>query len=328
MGKILETRRNKTTSRFQELQKELQEAEKLVDQKACVYATGSFGRVEASEHSDLDLFIVGEEETGQRKLSKINEILLEADLIEATQKLGIPEFSGDGEYLLVHYTKKELIETLGKPHDDANNTFTARLLMLLESRALLGSTVYKSVIEEVVAAYWRDFADHKNEFVPAFLANDILRLWRTFCVNYEARTLTEPPEKKAKRKLKNFKLKHSRLLTCYSALLYLLAIFGSNKSVRPEDAINMSQLSPTARLEWLLSRNELSDAHATVRGLLDHYENFLAATNYSESELIQRFLDGKEGKKLLQSANEFGNLTFTAIEQIGQRNAFHRVLLV
>lgn len=155
--------------------------------------------------------------------------------------------------------------------------------MLLESRALLGSTVYKSVIDDVVAAYWRDFADHKNEFVPAFLANDILRLWRTFCVNYEARTLTEPPEKKAKRKLKNYKLKHSRLLTCYSALLYLLAIFGSNKSVLPEDAINMSQLSPTARLEWLLSRNELSDAHATVRGLLDHYENFLAATNYSES---------------------------------------------
>lgn len=66
MGKILETRRGKTASRFEELQKELQEAEKLVLRKACVYATGSFGRVEASEHSDLDLFIVGEEENGQR----------------------------------------------------------------------------------------------------------------------------------------------------------------------------------------------------------------------------------------------------------------------
>ena len=40
----------------------------------------------------------------------------------------------------------------------------------------------------------------KDEFMPAFLANDILRLWRTFCVNYEARTQTEPAEKKAKRK--------------------------------------------------------------------------------------------------------------------------------
>jgi hypothetical protein len=58
-----------------------------------------------------------------------------------------------------------------------------------------------------------------SSVVPAFLANDILRIWRTFCVNYEARTETEPAEKKAKRKLKNYKLEHSRLLTCYSALL-------------------------------------------------------------------------------------------------------------
>jgi predicted nucleotidyltransferase len=327
MGEILESRRNKTKSRLQKLQESLQDTEKLVDQKACVYATGSFGRVEASEYSDLDLFIVGEEENGHRTLSKISEILLEADLIEATREFGIPEFSGDGEYLL-HYTKGELIRTLGQPHDDANNTFTARLLMLLESRPLLGSPVYKAVIESVVAAYWGDFADHKNDFVPAFLANDILRLWRTFCVNYEARTSKEPVEKKAKRKLKNYKLKHSRILTCYSALLYLLAIFGFNKTVNPEDAINMSQLSPTARLEWLLDRNELSGAHGTIRDLLAHYENFLDATNYPEQELIERFLDANESKRLVQSANDFGDLMFTAIEQIGQRNAFHRVLLV
>jgi hypothetical protein len=62
----------------------------------------------------------------------------------------------------------------------------------------------------VVEAYWRDFLDHRQAFVPTFLTNDILRLWRTFCVNYEARTQTEPARKKAKRKLKNYKLKHRR----------------------------------------------------------------------------------------------------------------------
>jgi hypothetical protein len=90
---------------------------------------------------------------------------------------------------------------------------------LIVARIIYARTLdvaYKHVIEEVIAAYWRDYDDHKNEFVPAFLANDILRLWRTFCVNYEARTSTDPPHQRAKRRLKNYKLKHSRLLTSYS----------------------------------------------------------------------------------------------------------------
>ena len=143
-------------------------------------------------------------------------------MISATRRLKIREFSGDGEYL-VHYTQHELVEALGKRHDDAKNTFTARLLLLSESRPVLGTQVYDKTIDNVVEAYWRDYEDQKNDFTPTFLANDILRLWRTFCVNYGASTSSEPAEKKAKRKLKNYKLRHSRLLTCYSALLYLLS---------------------------------------------------------------------------------------------------------
>src|SRR5205807_2008244 len=131
--------------------------------------------------------------------------------------------SSDGQYL-VHYTVDELKDTLGKPEDDSNNTFTARLLLLLESRPLLAEDIYSESIELVVDSYWRDFARHEKDFMPSFLANDILRLWRTFCVNYEARTKSEDVSQRAKRRLKNFKLKHSRLLTCYSGIVYLLAI--------------------------------------------------------------------------------------------------------
>jgi len=64
-----------------------------------VYATGSFGRDEASKYSDLDLFIVGRSDGCTRALSKLEEICVKADLIEATQALEIPDFSGDVEYL-------------------------------------------------------------------------------------------------------------------------------------------------------------------------------------------------------------------------------------
>lgn len=327
MGKILETRRSETKSRFERLQKELGNAAKLADKKACVYLTGSFGRGEASQYSDLDLFIVGREKNGARELTHLDEICLQAELIETTRRLQFPKFSGDGEYLDYH-SMAELTDTLGRQEDDIKNTFTARLLLLLESRSLLSAEIYNEAIESVVAKYWKDYGRHKNDFIPAFLANDILRLWRTFCVNYEARTQTEPERQRAKRKLKNYKLKHSRLLTCYSALLYLLTIYGAQKSVHPNDAMEMTGLTPTERLERLRLRQELAEVHDTIGKLLEHYENFLEATNFTEDDLIERFLDPEKRKKFFPTENNLGDLMLVAIEQIGQRNPFHRVLVV
>ena len=217
MGELSD-RRIATAARIETLRDRLKETERLAAGKACVYATGSFGRCEASAHSDLDLFIVGkrdgiEELDGKEGslLKHLDEICIKAALIDVTRQLGIPEFSGDGRYL-VHYSVHDFTKTLGTPEDDVTNTFTARLLLLLESCPLLEDQVYREIIEEVIGAYWGDYEDHKTDFMPAFLANDILRLWRTFCVNYEAGTTKIPAEQRAKRRLKNYKLKHSRTL--------------------------------------------------------------------------------------------------------------------
>jgi hypothetical protein len=222
----------------------------------------------------------------------------------------------------------QLVKTLGTPEDGAKNTFTARLLLLLESRGLLNASVYEHVIEEVIRAYWRDYEAHKNEFVPAFLANDILRLWRTFCVNYEARTSNEPERQKAKRKLKNYKLKHSRLLTCYSSLLYLLAVFSAKKAVSSDDAVEMTRLTPTGRIEWILGQSRFAAAHSKVKELLTSYEEFLAWTDAPEEVLIERFLDPKQSQQQFKAANQLGNLIFDILETIGERNRFHRLLVV
>ena len=138
--------------------------------------------------------------------------------------------------------------------------------------------------------------------MPAFLTNDILRLWRTFCVNYEARTERVPDEEKAKGKLKNYKLKHSRLLTCYSALLYLLAVFRQQKSVHPADALAMIGFIPTQRLEWLREQPSLADAHETVSRLLDQYERFLETTNAEEGDIVRRFMDKETSREYMTAA--------------------------
>ena len=139
MGELLERRRAETAKRIGELRQRLGEARGLCGDRACVYITGSFSRGEATIHSDLDLFIAGKGTRREPALGRLTEILIKAELIEAVRTLHIPDFSGDGEYL-VHYTVGELVDTLGKREDDASNTFTARLLLLLESNPLLGES--------------------------------------------------------------------------------------------------------------------------------------------------------------------------------------------
>ncbi len=325
-------RKTYTDQRIETLTQKLGEVEQLCRGKACVYATGSYGRGEAGEQSDLDLFIVGgpppPADGGTRRLlSKLDEICVKAHLIAASRALGLPDFSADGEYL-AFYTADELVGRLGTQHDDSLNTFTARLLLLLESRCLVEKDIYSGVVDHVLEPYWRDFPGHEGDFVPAFLANDILRLWRTLCVNYEARTKQEPIEEKAKRRLKNYKLKHSRLLTCFSAILMLLAVHSKRGTVTPSDAREMVRTTPTERLGWIADL--LPESGGACDAVTTAYEQFLAATANPEAELLAAFraaaapvlIGGPEG------AESLGKAVFEAISAVGGGSRFHRLLLV
>jgi hypothetical protein len=332
MAELLNGRRNQSNERLEALKRQLARAEALAGTNACVYVTGSFGRAEASVHSDLDLFIVGRaavnpKNDGDRGFSNLDEICLKAELISAVREHNFPEFSGDGAYL-VHYTVRELVKSLGTATDDAQNTFTARLLLLLESQPLLGAALYSEVIDDVIAAYWRDFPGHEANFAPAFLANDILRLWRTFCVNYESRTTTESDIKKNKRRLKNYKLKHSRLLTCYSALLHLMAVWSARATVTNGDAKAIFSKSPTQRIEAIIGMNISVAVNDTLTRLLGTYEQFLQQSDADEGTLLTQIGQDDQRRAMLNSAATFGQLVFDAIEQIGNRSAFHRMLVV
>jgi hypothetical protein len=324
----LENRRKVSHERSTELKKGLSDALELIENKACIYATGSFGREEAGVNSDLDLHIVGKDDGKQRSmLGKLDEVCVKADLISTARRLGFPEFDGDGAFLN-HYSLHDLIDTLGKPEDDLTNTFTARLLLLLESKPLIGEVIYEESIDTVIAAYWRDYEDHKDDFIPAFLVNDILRLWRTLCINYEARTQTQPEEKKAKRKLKNYKLKHSRIMTCYSSILCYLAIYGRTKSVSPQDAKKISLMTPIERLQGILNQDDLKHSHRTIDKLIDQYDSFLKITNYPEDDLVRKIIDGSIGEHFSKGSYEFGETMSVAISEIGNGSRFYRMILV
>lgn len=105
----LDSRRTYSLNKIIEIRDNFSSAKEFADGKACVYATGSFGRTEASVYSDLDIFIAGRSERivtsedgshfgPNNLLSHLDEICVQGELIKASRRLGFPNFSGDGQY--------------------------------------------------------------------------------------------------------------------------------------------------------------------------------------------------------------------------------------
>lgn len=339
---VIDERREFTVLRLQEFKGALTDnAEKVTENTACVYVTGSGGRGEMSSHSDLDVFIVSDivvsdiesssEDAAQAakpKLSNLDAILLKAELIRAIRTPGLkfPDFSKDGKFLEGH-TVHDLCLNLGKPEDDHANTFTARLLLLLESKPILGVDTYRRVIDKVIDSYWRDYDEHQSDFRPVFLINDIIRMWKTLCINYEAFTEKKPDEKRAKRKLSNYKLKHSRALTCYSAVVYLMQVFSEQHTVSRTDVQALTGLSPTERLQWVTGRPCFAHGDAISR-LLEVYGEFLRKTDHSEAELIKIFMDQARTKELVGDDSRMANTIVELLQKMGAENELYRYLIV
>ena len=211
--RYLDKRRDFAKERLDILRVKINEISELKDRTSdlCIYASGSYGRLEASKHSDIDLFFLHVGSKSKNKISEIQKTLIDSELIRITRELDFPEFSDDGRYLEIHYVD-DVLEFLGGPLDDYSNSFTARMLLLLESQPVFGDSLFDKFIEKIISSYFRDYHDHVKDFRPIFLVNDIKRYWNTLCLNYEHRRNrpAKDPSIKIKNHVKNLKLKFSR----------------------------------------------------------------------------------------------------------------------
>jgi predicted nucleotidyltransferase len=302
------TIRNQATERLAARVAEWADATELGN-RICIYTTGSFGRSDASPFSDLDVFIVAlEDEFRTRRLSGLEEIELLATIVRVNRELELPALDGDGGFLKVHPLSEYLVG-LGKPSDDAENTFTGRLLLLLESKAIFGDSSYQHIRRECVERYWTDYADHADSFLPAFLVNDILRFWRTLCVNYEAGTSPDP----AKRRAKNYKLKFSRLLTCFSAIVGIQAEFQTKLTVSVDQVVAILDRTPLERLSHVAHLFE-GEVQAKVQSLQIMYNSFLNETNCSKQDLYKKMEDPGYYRGSLNGARLFGDAVFELMQ--------------
>lgn len=319
VGDIYRKRATYSKKRLEKLRKCLA---KLSELKAfpglTIFGAGSFARLEASKYSDIDLFFLINGSKENVSEPNTNSLRLFGKVIEIVDKLDFPKFSNDCEYLVLLPTD-EICAKLGSRKDDHENYFTARMLLLLESQCLYGKAVFDNITASIISSYFKDYPDHKHTFQPIFLLNDICRYWKTLLLNYENKRNLPPGaedvQRKTRQKVRNFKLKYSRMTTCFASI----AALGSYTApVTEKQVVELTRLTPRQRLEWIPSL--VPTAKAAVDEVLTGYAGFLELTALPTSEIEGHFSDKQKRTEMFQQANRYGDSMFKLLQVIDEAN--------
>ena len=226
---------NFSSEKVQYLESHLDECFDVSDPElTSVVAFGSYARLEASEVSDLDYLVVTCDDNMDQ--DRAIEIVL-----KVIDQLGIRQPNPKGVFQGV-VCSQELLSGIGSKKDNYNK-LSRRLLHLLESRPLWGKPAYRKNMCELMKEYGQDVAnDPRKNYV--FLLNDLIRYFRTICVNY-AYSKSEEYEQWP---IRNLKLRHSRVLM-YLSLVAMLGVLSNYwHDDKNEKLETLVRLTPLERL--------------------------------------------------------------------------------
>lgn len=229
-------------------------------------AVGSIGRNEALQSSDLDLIPVLKDKNSYDSFIKHDQKLRE----HLRKKLGIDV--SKGEELTRCITLNELIsaDTIGGRNDDSD-TLTKRILILSESIQVGGKLSIKTIRERILKSYATEERTSGRHVLS--LCNDLVRYYRTLCIEYKAKV-----DKDGNWCKRNLKLRHSRKFWYFSNIVSIITLAEShprgNKggdSIYLEELLHLFDRSPVDRLVDALIKSQPIE----VAYLLESYSFFL-----------------------------------------------------
>ncbi len=284
------------------------------EQSLTLFCAGSLARLETGDKSDLELFVTANND--KRLSSRLFEVTLFAHLIRINQELNFPPFSNDGEFLKIHLLD-DLTKRTGSRTDDIENLFTVRMLLMLESYPLINEELYRQHLQSIIENYFRD-GKGRSSFRPLFLLNDILRYWRTLCLNYEERR--HEPERPWRKK--NINLKFSRMITVFGTVLPLVAVPTANVT----KVVDFCKLTPLERfavgLDFLNDNKFLEEWEE----ILNIYEEFLTWKEKADMEEFMKIPENK--KEVTDKANKFSKYLYKSLYHQKISEEYRRYLVL
>lgn len=234
---FLSEARKFTDDKLRTIRQELKAAlaDSQYNDEITLIATGSYGRGEASEESDLDWFLIFDKD-----LDPAETIPTEIDRIVEVIARNIAKDPGDsqtfGENALVKFS--DMQSNIGGKND-TNETLTRRLLFLLEGTWLYGENRFKSYRLKLLEKYIKP--DASQEQLPYFFLNDIIRYYRTMATDFEYKVVEGGKEWG----LRNIKLRFSRKLLYFGGVIAVAELTGlshEKKLQRAEELFNQNTL--------------------------------------------------------------------------------------
>lgn len=252
-----------------------------------VVLMGSWGRAEVTPHSDND-FVILDDTNPPQDLTDFQQ-RVESILHQSPSDKG--PFASPVRCI-------PLIEEIGL-QEDSNHHLTRRMLFLLESVPLLGDELYHSLSDRLLGRYLDQSV--KDNRPPRFLLNDVVRYWRTICVDFAGKERRD----RDKWGLRNAKLRTSRKMLFAAGLLPVLRCAGLSTEAMSEFLREQLSLPPTDRVADAFLAHDMIDPGART---LIAYDQFIGLMQDSAArdalEALQR--EGKDDSKEFRRAREIG----------------------
>lgn len=295
-----------------------------ISKRACIYVTGSLARYEATEGSDLDLFVVDQIEPDSVPLNYIENSHLISALDRIRLEAGFRPFSRGGEFVHTH-SLQDVINRAGSPDDDATNTFTARILLLINSFPILNEPAYETAKQSVMDHYWRT-ARPDGRMRPIMLMNDIRRWWGVLGLNFEKYNPMKPVGKTgrfrttAEREIANLKLRYARMLACFTPLLGFLDLEqeGGLKRSEVERVLANTPVERLSAIEGRAVDNRNFEVVRLTNEVLRAYDDYLVFIGRPKEELLDYFRLASRRRVVKRKAYDFHRTATQLIKEVGK----------
>jgi hypothetical protein len=221
---------------------------------------GSWGRRELTSQSDDDYLVLvnaPERAEVQPPLDALQPLL-------GTHERAPGPTGVFGTYAFCEH----LTGRIGLDQDD-NANLTRRMLLMLESVPVIGADAYRECWEHVLDAYLVDSI--RDRHPPRFFLNDLIRYWRTICVDFVGKERGEPE----KWGLRTAKLRTGRKLLYASGLLPLLLTGELERGEMRAFLIEQLGAPPTDRVAFAFMHAGATDAGLRTLRAYDRWVGML-----------------------------------------------------